>query len=247
MKKVSVLLCSIGIACALMGCGATVELTEEENEVITEYAVSLLLKYDKYYNNHLVDLARYEEAQDSALEDNGEEEPAPEEESAAPEENQEEPVTVDMQAVDAVEEIEPSSIEEFYGIPGFSFQYIGYDITNSYPAMTENPADAFFAMEATSGMQLLVLKFQAINQSGADAELNMLNYGTKIRVSVNGEASKNALSTMLLDDLQTYRGCVEAYGLAELVAVIEVPAGTYIENMSLILRNDSDSATIFLQ
>ena len=48
VKKVKILLCSMGMACALTGCGTTVELTEEENEIITEYAVNLLLKYDKY-------------------------------------------------------------------------------------------------------------------------------------------------------------------------------------------------------
>ena len=55
VKKIRILLCSIGIVCILSGCGRTVELTEEENEIITEYAVGLLLKYDKYYSNHLVE------------------------------------------------------------------------------------------------------------------------------------------------------------------------------------------------
>lgn len=241
MKKINVLLCSLGIACVLTGCGATVELTEEENEIITEYAVNLLLKYDKYYSDHLVDLSLYEEV--AAVE---EEEPL-EEENSEPEENNESGVN-DTEVVDATQEEEPqaSSIEEFYEIPGFTFQYTGYDMTGTYPETTENPADAFFAMEATSGMQLLVLKFQVINQSGTEAELNMLNYNTKIRFSINGEASKGALSTMLLNDIQTYRGMVGAYELVELVAVVEVPTGTSIENISMILRSDSGSATIGL-
>lgn len=243
MKKISILLCSIGIACALTGCGATVELTEEENEIITEYAVSLLLKYDKYYNNHLVDLSLYEEP--PAIE-----EELPEEETALEEENTEPEEIVseaDTQIVDAAQE-EPSasSIEEFYGISGFTFQYIGYDMTATYPEAPENPADAFFAMDATPGMQLLVLKFQAINQSGMEAELNMMSYGTKVRFSINGEASKNAQTTMLLNDIQTYRGTVGAYELAELIAVVEVPTGTSIENITMTLRSDSDSATIIL-
>lgn len=62
MKRLDIILCSIGIACALSGCGQTVPvLTEEENEIITEYAVNLLLKYDKNYNSHLVDLSELEE------------------------------------------------------------------------------------------------------------------------------------------------------------------------------------------
>ena len=238
MKKINVLLCSLGIACVLTGCGETVELTEEENEIITEYAVNLLLKYDKYYSDHLVDLSLYNEAESI------EEEETPEEENSEPEESNESGTEI----IDATQEEEPvnSSIEEFYEIPGFTFQYIGYDMTETYPETAENPADAFFAMEATPGMQLLVLKFQVINQSGTETELNMLNYNTKMRFSINGEASKSALSTMLLNDIQTYRGTVGAYELVELVAVVEVPTGTSIGNISMILRNDSGSTTIGL-
>ena len=242
MKKIKILLCGIGIACVLSGCGRTVELTEEENEIITEYAVGLLLKYDKYYSNHLVELAEYEEEADSA-------EPEPEEEEI-PEESTdtEESEIADTPVVDmAEEEQQASTIEEFYGIEGIGFQYTGYELRNEYPEITEGSMELAFAMEATSGMKLLVLRFQAINLNGAETELNMMNYGTRIRVAVNGESPKSALSTMLLNDLQTYKGIIGPEGPVELVAVIEVPDGTNVENLSIILRNDSDSATLNLQ
>ncbi|MCI8356762.1 MAG: hypothetical protein HFI51_01245 [Lachnospiraceae bacterium] len=242
MKKIKILLCGIGIACVLSGCGRTVELTEEENEIITEYAVGLLLKYDKYYSNHLVELAEYEEEADSA-------EPEPEEEEI-PEESPdtEESEIADTPVVDmAEEEQQASTIEEFYGIEGIGFQYTGYELRNEYPEITEGSMELAFAMEATSGMKLLVLRFQAINLNGAETELNMMNYGTRIRVAVNGESPKSALSTMLLNDLQTYKGIIGPEGPVELVAVIEVPDGTNVENLSIILRNDSDSATLNLQ
>ena len=98
MKKINVLLCSLGIACALTGCGETVELTEEENEIITEYAVNLLLKYDKYYSDHLVDLSLYEEV--AAVE-----EAEPEEE--IPEEENNESGVDDTEVVDVAQEAEP--------------------------------------------------------------------------------------------------------------------------------------------
>lgn len=248
MKKLNILLCGIGITCILTGCGNTMpELTEEENDVITEYAVNLLLKYDKNTSSRLVDLADYEEENDmdsendSPEEDNDalEEETTPDEENGLP--------VADTEVVDISEEANASSIEEFYSINGFSFQYTGYELKKEYPDMTENEADAFFAMEATPGMQLLVLKFQTVNQSSYETELNMLNYGTRMRVSVNGESPKSVLSTMLLNDIQTYKETVEANGATELVAVVEVPEGTYVEDISLILKSDSDSTTISLQ
>ena len=201
MKKIKFLLCGLGIACIVTGCGRTVELTEEENEIITEYAVGLLLKYDKYYNNHLVELT---EETDTA-------ETQPEEEEPLPEENNdtEETEVSDTPVVDvAEEEPQASSIEEFYGIEGIGFQYSGYELQNEYPQVTEDSPELAFAMEATSGMKLLVLKFQVVSLNGVDTELNMMNYGTKVRVSVNGESPKSALSTMLLNDLQTYKGII---------------------------------------
>lgn len=239
MKKIRFLLCSIGIACVLSGCGRTVELTEEENEIITEYAVGLLLKYDKYYSNHLVELSDHEEED---IEDVSPEEELPEEEP-----EMEEPDIVDAPVIDATEEAQASTIEEFYGIEGVAFQYVGYDLKDEYPDVAEDSAELAFVMDASDGMELLVLKFQAVNLNGVETELNMLNYGTKIRIAVNDESPKGALSTMLLNDLQTYRGILGADGPTELVAVIEVPDGTSVDNLSIVLRNDSDKATLLLQ
>ncbi|MCH5249746.1 MAG: hypothetical protein J1E98_07425 [Lachnospiraceae bacterium] len=243
MKKISILLCSIGAACALTACSdAMPELTEEENEIITEYAVGLLLKYDKYHESRLVDLTAYEEEQDSI------EEELPEEELIEEvEENKEEPSGENTEIIEASEEPVVSSIEDFYGIQGFSFRYTGYELLDEYPAMAESEADAFFAMQATDGTQLLVLKFQVTNNSGTDQELNTLNYGMRSRITVNDEASKNVLSTLLLNDLQTYSGMLAANDSTELVAIIEVPQGISIQNISMQLRSDSDSAAIVLQ
>ncbi len=215
------------------------ELTQEENEVITEYAVGLLLKYDKNYNSHLVEVSEEEEEP---------EEPPVEEEQPVPEEEQEpENVPPDTPVIDATEEAMASSIEEFYGISGFAFQYTGYDLKQEYPDMAEDGADAFFAMEATPGTQLLVLKFQVVSQNGADTELNMLDHDVRMRIKINADMTKNALSTMLLNDIQTYKGTVAADGSTQLVAITEVPEGTSVQNISITLRNGSDRAEISLQ
>ena len=243
MKKLRILLCGLGVSFILSGCGAMPELTEEENEIITEYAVGLLLKYDKYYNSRLVDLTAYEEQQD--IEQSEPEESNIPEEEPLPEDN-EELSQSDPEVVD-VSEQQASTIEEFYGIEGFSFQYTGCDLKSEYPDMSEDSADAYFAVQATPGTQLLILKFQVNNYSGSDRELDMSSCGLRARVAVNGESSQNALSTMLLNDLRTYKGVVGENDSTELVAIIEVPEGTYVESLSLILRRDSDSVEFVLQ
>lgn len=241
MKRLNVLLCGIGTLIFLTGCGGTMpELTEEENDIITEYAVGLLLKYDKYSKSHLVDLSAYEEEQDS-ISDEPETDPMLEEPA---QEESNETADTGTEVVDVSEKA--STIEEFYGIEGFTFQYTGCELKQEYPDMPAG-TDVYFAMQATPGAQLLILKFQVNNLSGSDRELDMLNYGIKARVAVNGEASENTLSTMLLNDIHTYKGVLSTDGSTELVAVMEVPEGTYVESLSLILRNDSDSTELALQ
>lgn len=244
MKRLNVLLCSLGIACFLTGCGSVMpDLTEEESEVITEYAVSLLLKYDKNHTSRLIDLTAYEEAQSSQEEImEPEEEPLPEEEAA--EENS---VPEGTDAVDVSEEPVISTIEEFYGIEGFSFQYAGCELTSEYPNVSENEEMLSFVMNASPGTQLLILKFQVFNQTGVDQQLNMLNYDMSARISLDGEPSKHIMNTMLLNDLEKYIGTVSPSEPTELIGVIEIPEGMSPGNIEMTLSGAAGQAVLMLQ
>ena len=249
MKKMGIIAGVLFLACALAGCGKQMpELTEEQNEMITEYAVDLLLKYDANYNNRLIDLEAYYEEQallQARMEAQAAEDAA---KAEAAEQAAKEAEASGTEMTDNTIEVPLfSSIEEYYGIDGVNFRYAGYDLTYTYPQVIEDEASAFFAMDATPGTELLVLKFLVTNVSGGQKDLNMLNYGMRTRINVGANVSENALSTMLLNDLQTYNGTLGADESTELVAVIEVPEGTPIENVTMTLRSDTDSATISLQ
>ena len=166
------------------------------------------------------------------------------EEESVPEEGR----TDDTEVIDVSQDGEaavPSTIEEFYGIQGITFQYTGYELADSYPSGTEE--EVFFAMDATEGMQLLVLKFTASNGSQADQTLNMLEHGARFRISVNGGSGENALSTMLLNDLQTYNNVIPAGSDVELVSIVEVPQSITVETIDFTLRGETGSSVINLQ
>lgn len=242
MKRVYTVLCGIAAAVFMTGCGASVpELTQEETDLISEYAVGVLLKYDKNHRGRLVDTAGYETAEEEVLEQMPEEENDPEQENDSKE---------DTQVVDVSEDEEtqqmPSSIEEYYGLQDLTFQYTGYELDQSYPQTTQE-SDLFFAMDATEGMQLLVLRFQAVNSSSSDQTLDMLAHGARFRVSVNGEASKGALATMLLNDMQTYKDVIPAGSSVELVSIVEVPQSISIDSIELMMRGNEQDAVITLQ
>lgn len=240
MKKVSVLLCGVTAALLMTGCGEMPDLTEAETELISEYAVGVLLKHDKIHSNRLVDVV------DAAEEEEAEEEP--EEIAEEPEEQPEPEEDVAAAEVSREEELEPavSSVEQYYGIQNIAISYTGYETTASYPPQTEEDAPVF-SMDATPGTDLLVLKFNVQNLTGEDQTLNMLEYGARFRVSVNGEASKGALATMLVNDMQTYDGVVPANAAVEMVAIVEVPQGTNVGSIDMILRGGEQDGTLHLQ
>ncbi len=243
MKRACKLLCGIMAAALLTGCGSTMpDLTQEETDLISEYAVGVLLKYDKYHSGRLVDTTDYETVEDV-------EEPE-EAEQPEPEQEQEEVPVDDTEVVDVSQDEEtiatPATIEEYYGLQDFTIQYTGYELAQNYPPDADEN-NVFFSMDATEGMQLLVLKFTAFNTSSSDQTLNMLERGARFRVSVNGESSKGALATMLLNDMQTYNEVVPAGSMVELVSIVEVPQSVSVNTIEFILRGGEENAVLNLQ
>ena len=183
-----------------------------------------------------MDMSEYEEEENKKAE---------REAARAAEQERQEAAEAEESASDEETPAPPATIEEYYGIENFTFQYSGYELVQSYPSNTEE--EIFFAMDATEGMQLLVLKFTVSNAGAAEQEIDMLGYGARFKVSVNGGSSENALSTMLLNDLQTYKGVVPAGSGVELVSIVEVPQSTAIETIDFVLRGAEGSAVINLQ
>ena len=215
MKK-SNILCGfyrIGVGLFLTGCGnsfdAMPNLTEEESRLIAEYAASILIKHDKNAGNwqvirrlrllmkerpHCGPIQRRFQA---LLEDETEETSEEGQENSTSEERPSEPVAAAFEG-----------IAQFCGLDGFRIEYVGHSICDSYP-----PADSeelVFAMDATAGNLLLVLQFVAENTTAEDLELNTLDRNIRFRISVNDGEMSNALSTLLLDDLASYKEVVPA-------------------------------------
>lgn len=243
MKKVSVLLGIMTAALLMTGCGVMPNLTQDETELISEYAVGVLLKYDKAHGRRLVDTSGYELVTEEPAQEEPVEEPIQEEE---PEPEIEEPVVVDVSQDEEETQPTASSVEQYYGIPNIMITYQGCEIADSYPPAGEGET-LFFSMDATQGKQLLVLKFNAQNLTGEDQMMNMLGYGATFRVSVNGEPSKGALATMLVNDMQTYNSVIPASSSVDMVSIVEVPQGTNPVTIDFILRGGETDGTLHLQ
>lgn len=249
MKKVILVLSA---AMLLSGCGAKMpDLTEEQSKQVAEYAAGLLMKYDTKHASRILsdeelqkELERLEalaqrkaelEAMDQALEEEKQKEKERKEQKLS-----ETPVIEQGGA-----EVAGQYIDDFYGIDGIAIRYQGYEVTDAYPEAGE---ELYFQMQASNGKKLMVVKFAAKNESMEEKTLDMISIMPRFKIGINDETARYALSTLLLNDLSNYQGTLAAGEEITLVLMAEVSeelAGN-ISSISLMMQNNSNSATILL-
>lgn len=228
----------------LSGCGNQIpDMTEEEQALIVSYAAEVVERHDSNHPSRLeseevVELKKEEEAQKEAKKEQLKQEEAAKAEEAK---NNEASSETAKQKVEL-------TLDDVVGADGFSFSYEGYELDDSYPDTGE---ETYFAMNATEGQKLLVLKFLAHNISGEDRELSMVSSGVRFKITAGGK-TQNALTTMLLNDFSNFSGTIPGNGTQELVLICEVPADGSVteggsDSIAVIVRNGDKNATISLQ
>lgn len=247
MKKGRLICTSLLLTLFLSGCGSVIpEMNETQQGMVVEYAVGTLLKYDK---NHITKLQN-----ETLVEQGGEQEEikskdqlpdaeAESEEKQTSQADSPDPETGTELTDNIVSEpLEEVSIEKFLNIEDIEFQYQGYETVSAYP---ENSNELQMVMDATDGNDLLVLKFNAYNDTSSDIFLDMAGTNTSFKIMINGE-EKYALTTMLLNDLVYFNGNIEAGKGVELVLICEIPQvqAAEIHSLAIILKSTDGSATI---
>lgn len=226
----------------LTGCGNAIpEMTMEQQELVVEFAASELLKYDVNYQSKLT----APEPEQQHEEEQGEQpkEPLIEEETLPEEIIADTDVTI----VDNTGTVEAQniSIADFLDLTGVEISYAGYETVDTYP---EGEAkEAYFFMSATEGNKLLVLRFSALNVSGEELSIDLSKSQTRYKIILNG-TEKNALTTMLLNDMAYYQGTLAANESIELVLLCEIQDDQteFIDTLQLKMKSVDDSATISL-
>lgn len=235
------LLCTMMLS--MTACGNEIpDLTEEESQRVGEYAAVTLLKYDANNRSRLVDpemvIAKLEK------------EAAREAAKAAQEEAKAEETgntgTTEVTMPTAQEDI-TASMEDFFGLPeGVSITYEDYMVADSYPE--DGAKDEYFALDASAGKKLLVLRFRLTNGTEQEEKIDLLNTNSRYIITVNDSIRANALTTMLPNDMSTYAETLEPGQDQELVLLLEVNedvAGT-VQAIALRLKNASNEYTIQL-
>lgn len=224
------------LLCAMMlsmtACGNEIpDLTEEESQRIGEYAAVTLLKYDANNRSRLVDpevvIAKLEKEEAKAEETGS-------------------TGTTEVTMPTAQEEI-TASMEDFFGLPeGVSITYEDYMVADSYPE--DGVEDDYFALDASTGKKLLVLRFCLTNGTEQEEKIDLLNTNSRYIITVNDSIRANALTTMLPNDMSTYAETLEPGQSQELVLLLEVneDVADAVQTITLRLKNASNEYTIQL-
>ena len=249
MKKYKM---SLIMLCVLLltGCGDVemVQLTQEQEMQVTEYAAGLLLQDALNYETRLVDtealleqLAAEQEYQrqlDAKVE-------AMKNAQKNEKDEKEQMETETTQVVDAsTGQTVVASLEEILDLEQVSIDYQGYEIVDSYP---KDQGSLVFAMDATDGQRLFVLHFVLSNLSDTEQSINLAQSGCRYRCSINGESYQSALSTLLLNDMSLYKEVLEAGQTEDVVLVWEVPGDQEVYQLNLMVKKDKEQIQLKLE
>lgn len=253
MKRTKQVIASLLAATmVLTGCGQSqmVDLNEEQEQQVAEYAAGLMLKYASNYHSRLVDseteliaLAdeRAHKQEIQAKVDAMKQQEKQEEETAREENSSSSGTSV----VDASGGQGSTSVEEITDAISTQITYSGCELVDSYPDSQED--SLVFAMDATEGNKLLVMHFTMTNVTAEPAQVDVASTGCRFRCNVNGDGYQNILTTMLLNDLASYKGTLEAGESQDVVLVMEVPEDTQVQSLELLIKKGSQQVKMPLQ
>ena len=264
LKKIILLTASCVCAFALAGCEIvpSLHLSEEESELVAEYAAGKLIEYVKGHPGGLMileDVDRSEvnpglkkEEEEPQLPvslpgdpvNNNPEPPAPEGEDASPASPDSIPDEEALAPAPEAITAPTKSIAESIGATGADITYAYYEVCNSYPDDKEELA---FSMRAANGKELLVVHFNVTSQSGEDVDIHTDSTDFKVRLMLNGSDRIRGDVTFLANDLTNYSGTLSAGQTADGVFVFEIEKGVEVGSLDLIILGSEGEQTYRLE
>ena len=253
MKRCFFAGCIIVLVFVFTGCTKTIELTDDENYIIAEYAAELLLKYDrntdmKYYDDTVTTEATPLDADKTTEELTTEE--VTEESTTHEEVTTEEPKTeqqwTDVSGITANETTD-FDIAGYVGVDTASIRYAYYMLLDKYPSYDQD--GIYMEIVAPKGYKLLVLKFDVENKTNDKQNIDMYSKDVEYSIIVNDSKKANQMLTILIDDLYTYQATIDASMRQEAVLLFQVSESVAdkISDLKLQINYMNDSKVIQLQ
>ena len=229
-------------ACMLTGCiDSMPDMTEEQSELVAEYAADMLLKYSPNYHYRIADEEEVASAE-AEMETSQEEETMQEESQPSQDLSQTgSGETVSVGAETSVEDGSEYDLAAFFGMDQFSIMYASCEITDAYPNAESGVG---FSVTAPQGYNLLVLHFDVENLGEEAAQCDLFDQISKVTVNVNDAGYVQALSTLLTNDLTTYMEDIPAGEVADAVVVVPVEQTDLDEIQTAVMQITTQDSVV---
>jgi hypothetical protein len=249
MKKF-IIICALGVLSLFaVGCTKTIDLTDEENELVAEYAAELLLKYGtdidfKYYYDDDSDtditttelsettsevttevtseLTTTETASETGTEARATERVSSTDNNGTVSDGQDGDTSMTDITEEDTETIESSdyNLAEFFEEDDVSIKYSYNMLLDSYPSYDQD--GVYMEIQAPEGYKLLVLKFDIENTTNESRDIDLYDKDIDYRIIVDDSKAAKQMLTILVDDLYTYQKTMEPSMFEEDVLLFQV-------------------------
>ena len=242
MKKGKIIGVLAVSACMLTGCiDSMPDMTEEQSELVAEYAADMLLKYSPNYHYRIADEEEVASAE-AEMETSQEEETMQEESQPSQDLSQTgSGENVSVGAETSVEDGSEYDLATFFSMEQFSIRYASCEITDAYP---KAESGAGFSVTAPQGYNLLVLHFDVENLGEETAQCDLFDQINKVRVNVNNAGYVQALSTLLTNDLTTYMEDIPAGEVADAVVAVPVEQTDLDEIQTAVMQITTQDSVV---
>ena len=244
MKKKFVICGMIILSLFTVGCEKTIELTDEENHLIAEYAAELLIKYDrnmnyKYDSSDVVVLTTEAVTTEDKTEQEADISTSTDAEQTA--------TDAETSAAKSEEFDKTFDIASFAGEENISIKYSDYTLTDRYPSYNQD--GMCIEVEATEGYKLLVLNFDVVSNSEQEQYVDLYDDNLEYSIVINDTKSAKQMLTILMDDLYTYQETIEAGTRHEAVLLFQVSDAVAddIKGLKLKVTRGDEEKIIVLQ
>jgi hypothetical protein len=258
MKKF-IIICALGVLSLFaVGCTKTMDMTDEENELVAEYAAELLLKYGTsidfkyYYDGEITtEETTTEEVTEEMTEAATEAATEAITETATSEQASATEAETDADDMESVSEVGSTvsgtdyNLAEFFDEADVSIKYAYNMLLDTYPSYDHD--GVYMEIQAPEGYKLLVLKFNVENTTNESRQIDLYNKDISYKIIVDNSKAAKQMLTILMDDLYTYQKTMEPSIFEEDVLLFQVSDEVAASMQDLKLEVTYDGKQVVLQ
>ena len=243
MKRIQTILLLLFIMMCLTGCEDQSSLTEEQNDLIAEYAANEVLQNNPDYDERM-------DRPDASADASGDSESTTEAQTTE-ELTTEAPLngTLDVSAQDSASDnaSQPDAavnMSELYSSHNLEVSYTGYKLTDSYGDSDDNS----LAVEPSNGGKILVVKLAIKNVADGKNTVDLLDAGYQYSLKTP-TGSYSSLLTLVDSDFSVYQKSFKKNATKKAVLLFEVPKATEkpLNGYTLHIMNGTATADVVIQ